>query len=339
MQTILYPITYPSRVLLRILSPFFSQNTLLVPTEDLLAEIQAVAATADVALQAYCPAPLNESLFDMLQRFRQWTGWASSLGIGERLSGQSFFSMSSGQEETMQAIMECIKGDAENDPLLMARFFLWIAHQTDRTEDDVRVSLESLPAEDAFLRESLGNAADFTVKAPAARLEPLSQVRKRLVNWTEFARRYLAEADAANLLPLGQDIGVKDLLDSTYEAIFSGRTAQEILSLHLSSVDLPLLKDSLEFLRTWRDFLDILSHFVSVQNNAEDGVRRLEDAAENIRVTAERISTRDPKTITLNCTLYAGISWQELLFHTCGDRGLARPVFDKDVLGVSFFVC
>lgn len=338
MQTILYPITYPSRVLLRILSPFFSQNTLLAPTEDLLAEIQAVAATAGVALQAYCPVPLNEGLADMLQRFRQWTGWASSLGIGERLSGQSFVSMAGGQDETMQAIMERIKGDAANDSLLMARFFLWIAHQADRTEDDVRVSLDSLPAEDAFLREPLEDVMNFAAKAPVARLEPLSQVRKRLINWTEFAKPYLAGPDANNLLPVGQDIGVKDLLDSAYEGMFSGRMAEDILSLRLSLADLSQLKDSPEFLKTWQGFLDVLGRFVSFRKDNGDAAGRLEEAAEDIRATVERISTREPKTITLTCTLYAGISWQELLSHTCGDRGLAQPVFDKDVRGVSFFV-
>jgi hypothetical protein len=338
MQTILYPITYPSLVLLRTLSPFFSQNTLLVPTEDLLTEIHALASATGAALRAYCPAPLNDGLSDMLQRFRQWTGWASSLGIGERLSGQSFVSMSSGQDETMQAIMERIKGDAENDSLLMARFFLWIAHQTDRTEDDVRMSLDSLPSEDALLREPLEDATDFAAKTPIARLESLSQVRKRLVNWAEFAKIYLAGPDANNLLPVGQDIGVKDMLDSAYEAMFTGRTAQELVSLRLSFNDLQRLKDSSEFQHAWQTFSHGLKQFVSAPNDAGDAFRPLEIAAENIHGMAEQILTREPKTITLTCTLYVGVSWQALLFHACGERRQAQPLFDRNACGVSFFV-
>lgn len=338
MQTILYPIAYPNRALLKALSPFFSQNTLLVPTEDLLAEIQSLSVATGVALKAYCPAPLHDDLSHMLQRFRQWTDWASSLGIGERLSGQSFVSLSSGQDETMQAIMERIKVNVEKDPLLMARFFLWIAYQTDRTEDDVRLSLDSLPPEDVFLRESLDDAAGFCAKVPVIRLEPLSQVRKRLVNWAEFAKIYLAEPDANNLLPVGQDIGVKDLMDSAYEAIFVGRTAQELVSLHLSFNDLQMLADSSEFQQPWQTFSEGLERLLLAQNDTENAVRRLEVAAKDILAIVERISTREPKTITLTCTLYAGISWLELLSYACGERRHAQPLFNKDVCGVSFFV-
>lgn len=338
MQTILYPITYPSRVLLRTLSPFFLQNTLLVPTEDLLAEIQPLSAATEEAFKAYCPAPLNNELPEILKRFRQWTGWASSLGIGERLSGQSFVSMSSGQDETMQAIMERIKGDAEHDSLLMARFFLWIAHQTDRTEDDVRMSLDSLPSEEAFLREPLEDVKDVVAKTPAVRLEPLSQVRKRLINWAEFAKTYLAGPDANNSVPVGQDIGVKDLMDSAYEAVFSGRTAQELVTLHLPFSDLELLADSSEFQQRWRGLLKGLEQLVSAQNNTENTVRHLKEVAEEIRAMAERSGSKEPKTITLTCTLYAGISWRKLLFYACGEHGQAQPLFDMNVCGVSFFI-
>lgn len=338
MQTILYPITYSGRVLLRALSPFFLRNTLLVPTEDMLMEIQALSTATGVALQAHCPAPLHDDLSDMLQRFRQWTVWASSLGIGERLSGQSFVSMSISQDETMQAIMERLKGETENDSLLMARFFLWIAHQTDKTEDDIHMSLESLPPEDVFWREPLEDMVDFEAKTPTVRLELLSQVRKRLVNWTEFAKIYLSGPDANNLLPVGQDIGVKDLIDSAYEAMFSGHTAQELVYLHMSFSDLQRLADSSEFQRLWQTFSHGLEQLISARSNTEDIVSRLKMAANDIHETVKQIATKEPKTITLTCTLYAGISWQELLFYTCGEQRQVQPLFAKDVYGVSFFI-
>ncbi len=338
MQTILYPIAYPSRVLLRALSPFFLRNTLLVPTEDLLTEIQSLSTATGVVLQPYCPVPLHDDLPDMLQRFRQWTGWASSIGIGERLSGQSFVSLSSGQDETMQAIMEQIKMNAGYDSLLMARFFLWIAYQADKTEDDVRMSLDRLPSENAFLREPLEDIEGFGEKAPAVRLEPLSQVRKRLVDWTKFAKIYLAGLDVNNLLPVGQDIGVKDLMDSAYEAMFLGHTAQELLSLHLSFNNLQCLADSSEFQQLWQTFSNGLKQLLSALNETEDTVRRLKVAANDIHATVQQLSTGEPKTVTLTCTLYAGISWQELLFYASGERRQVQPLFDKNVYGVSFFV-
>lgn len=338
MQIMLYPLTYPNSLSLDVLSSFFTKIVMLVPTEDLLCEIQSISEGRGIDIQAYCPVPLGERLSDVLQQFKQWTAWASSLGIGEGLHGQSFVALSAAQDETMQAIMERIKGDAGHDDLLMARFFLWIAHQADRTEDEVFKSFHALPAQETLFYDPLENQGDSTKTMLSFRIEPLSQIKKRFLSWAELAKLYLAGMNTSTLIPVGQDIGLKDLMDSAYEALFPGRIAQELLTFRLSGNDLASFKDSKEFQTLWMDFINKLSGLAACKQDIADVIKEINTASKEVLKISEGILGRDPKSITFTCTLYPGISWKDLLFYASGKGGDVRPQYKDDVCGISFFV-
>jgi len=321
-------------MLLRTVTQLFPNIRVLTPTEDLVTEVQALFQAVGANGQACCPEPLQDGLSEMLQRFQQWTGWAFTLGVGERLSGHSFISMASGQEETLQAIVERIKGDAVSNSLLMARFFLWLAHQADRTENEVQSGLEALSDQRPLFAEPLEETASFSRETfQPIRLEPLSQVKKRLVNWAELAKNYLIATQ--ELLPLGQDVGVKDLLDSHYEAVFPGRIAQELVTLRLSNHDLVNLEESHEFMQAWQAILQLLMDVMSAQEEVEKKLTNVKGLA---KVLEGVVATPEPKTINLTCTMYLGISWQDLLLSACGKQERRAPSFDRRLCGVSFFV-
>jgi len=229
LQALLYPATRPRRATVARIRQAFGGITVLLPAEDL-----ALSGSPDMPIDTIVPALLEDRLSWFNRLIADWKAWARDMGPGHGMLAEAIGrSTAYGPDETTQGIMDELRHNTADNPLLDAQLILRIAHETDERDEALEEEIEGLAPMEEALRlalhgETEGRGSSSQGLPPS--IPPLERPALRLRAWAVLARK----ADTKGLLPLGEGIAVKDLVDRSYESLTHGKPPREILRLWLT---------------------------------------------------------------------------------------------------------
>ncbi len=320
LNALLYPATFPRRHTARRLSQVFDRLTVLLPAENL-----TVTHFDDLPIDTIVPAPLEGRLswFDRL--IKDWKAWARETGLGTGVTAQVLLkTWKHGSAESLEEIMASLSGKDVSDPLIEARILLRLAHEIDEEDDRLDLELASVSRLEKDLRASLqGESADEGLPRDAGlpSIPPLDRPGPRIRAWNEIACR----AELNELLPVGEGMDVKDLLDRAYEDLVPGSFPHDLMRIRL-----PLALDVRPM-----DEPDIRKTFVSLVHSLIEKGEETPEAAFDLEKRLSDLSRIHGEGPEFRLTVYSKRSFQEVL-----SRAAGRPWKKAETpqTGFSFFL-
>ncbi len=306
LSALLYPATYPKRHVRHYLSLLFDDLHLLLPSEGSKDQVIQAAEEDEIHVEAHVPLPLGEKLDWFQSLVRDWQQWAQQLGLGQDITDASVAEAASYiMEESLQSIINSIKGPDRDDKDLEAQIFLELALELDMREDELSRDMNEIFSREETLKDLLAGPADFGRRKgarSALRIEPLTQGFRRLAAW---ARLYAKLGKDMNFSPVGEGINTKDFIDGAYEAL-KKEPAQDILALDLSLYTRNSLPDS----HALRPLIQELLQNISAAENPGKNPRIEELTEEVLRVWRQPEQPLGPNLVL---TAYPGVPWRDLL--------------------------
>ncbi len=233
---LLFPITHPKQDLVNLLASLgWSKVALLAPVPQ---EDPAVNGAPSLEADILTPSVSQEVKEKVERLSRDLKNWASALGLGQDLSaGQLLDIMRRYEDESVQEIVDLLKDKSNEDHLLNALLLLSLSHRADAEQDMLDREVRKLAEEQRKLQAILqGTGKEEGQTGRLQPIEPLGTMRERLKAWAIALS--LVEADLSNTVPLGETIGVKDLIETEAERRLKRRVAQDIAEFPVPS-DMP----------------------------------------------------------------------------------------------------
>ena len=334
---LLYPASYLRRDTMLRLNQVFSKLTLLVPTEEDI-NLSSTSSNCSMEIEATAPAPLGDRLGWFTGLISNWKSWAEEMGLGEKIPASTLIRAAEGEEESLQGILNTLRGTEVPDPLLDARIFLRLSLDLDRRNDELQTDLDKMVIHEDKLKSILKDPGELTdsqgaPKAPYSPvIEPLLMTKERLRAWALLWQKYTGPRP----WPIGESITVKDLVDEAYEALQPREAPVDLLDLVLP-LD-PNIKpgESDKINNALPSLINAISN-TTIQNYSEHG--HIQVLSEEIQQTWDKANKNQIPGPTLNLTLYPKRTWKEV-FSKAADLELKQEWRNTTATsGWSFFLC
>ncbi len=329
LPAILYPVTYPKRHVLYYLSLLFDKIHLLLPSEKDSMEVPKTMCDMELCpVVPHVPVPLGEKREWFQSMLRDWQQWAAQIGLGREGTDASFVEAASyAMEESLQSIIDSIKGSEKEDEDLQARIFLELALELDMREDELFADLHDFSSRQEELKSFLAGPTGFGrqgSRGATTPVEPIPQGRKRLSSW---ARLY-AKWNALDLCPVGEGINIKDYMDQAYESL-KRQPATDILSLDLSFCAGEKSQAHPEVRALISELLEKVC-----AGSTPEGNENIDELCQSIRgLWGHAEQAHGPRLVL---TAYPGVEWKMLLSIAAH---LDSPARQKEgVCGYSFYL-
>ncbi len=334
---LLYPASYLRRDTMLRLDQVFSKLTLLVPTEEDI-NLPSPSSNCSMEIEATAPAPLGDRLGWFTGLISNWKSWAEEMGLGEKIPASTLIRAAKGEEESLQGILNTLRGTEVPDQLLDARIFLQLSLDLDRRNDELQTDFDKMIIHEDKLKSILKdpmelNDSQGSPKAPYSPIiEPLLMAKDRLRAWALLWQKYTDPGP----WPIGESITVKDLVDNAYEALQPREAPVDLLDLVLP-LD-PNIKpgESDKINNGLTSLIKAISN-TTIQNWSENG--DIQKLSEEIQQTWDKANKNQIPGPTLNLTLYPKRTWNEVFLKAAGtelDHGGQNSTAPS---GWSFFLC
>ncbi|MEA1868390.1 MAG: hypothetical protein U9N19_09890 [Thermodesulfobacteriota bacterium] len=334
---LLYPASYPRRDTMLRIDQVFSKLTLLVPTEEDI-NPPPTSSNCSMEIEATAPAPLGDRLDWFTGLISNWKSWAEEMGLGEKIPATTLIRAAEGEEESLQGILNTLKGTEAPDPLLDARIFLRLSLDLDRRNDELQTDLDKMVTHENKLKSILKDPGDLTDSQGSPKIpyppiiEPLLMARERLRAWALLWQKYTYQGP----WPIGESITVKDLVDEAYEALQPREAPVDLLELVLP-LD-PNIKpgESDKINNGLSSLINAISN-TTIQNYNKNG--NIQELSEEIKENWNKPNKNQIPGPTLNLTLYPKRTWKEV-FSRAADLELEQEGQNSTAsIGWSFFLC
>ncbi|MCK4426108.1 MAG: hypothetical protein KAV69_05120, partial [Deltaproteobacteria bacterium] len=243
-----------------------------------------------------------------------------------------------GEEESLQGILNTLRGTEIPDPLMDARIFLQLSLDLDRRNDELQTDLDELTMHEGKLKSILQDPGELTdsqgsLKGPHLPVvEPLLMSKERLRAWTLLWQKYTDQGP----WPIGESITVKDLIDEAYEALQPREAPVDLLDLVLP-LD-PNIKpgESDKINNGLASLINAISN-TTIHNIREN--REIQELSEEIQQSWEKAVSNKIPGPTLNLTIYPERTWKEVLLKAAGLELEKEGQDSTTTTGWSFFLC
>jgi hypothetical protein len=333
---LLYPASYLRRDTMLRLDQVFSKLTLLIPTEDDI-NLAPPSSSYFMEIEATAPAPLGDRLgwFDDL--ITNWKSWAEEMGLGEKIPASTLIRAAEGKEESLQGILNTLKGTEIPDPLLDARIFLRLSSDLDRHNDELQTDLDEMAIHEDKLKSILKDPGELTdsqgyTKDPYSPvIEPLLMAKERLRAWTLLWQKYSDQGP----WPIGESITVKDLVDEAYEALQPREAPVDLLNLvlpldpNIKPGESDKINDGLTSL------INAISN-TTIQNIRENG--KIQELSKEVQESWNKANSNKIPGPTLNLTIYPERTWKGVLLKAAGLELEKKGRDSTTITGWSFFL-
>ena len=334
---LLYPASYLRRDTMLRLDQVFSKLTLLVPTEEDV-NPPSPSSNCSMEIEATAPAPLGDRLGWFTGLISNWKSWAEEMGLGEKIPASTLIRAAEGEEESLQGILNTLRGTEVPDPLLDARIFLRLSLDLDRRNDELQTDLDKMVIHEDKLKSILKDPGELTdsqgsPKVPYSPIiEPLLMAKERLRAWALLWQKYTYQGP----WPIGESITVKDLVDEAYEALQPREAPVDLLDLVLP-LD-PNIKpgESDKINNALPSLINAISN-TTIQNYSENG--HIQELSEEIQQTWDKADRNRIPGPMLNLTLYPKRTWTEVFSKAAGLGLEERGQTSTANIGWSFFLC
>ncbi|MDL1961505.1 MAG: hypothetical protein LWX01_07375 [Deltaproteobacteria bacterium] len=314
----------------------FSKLTLLVPTEDINLSPPSIGCSMEI--EATAPAPLGDRLGWFTDLISNWKSWAEEMGLGEKIPAYTLIHAAEGEEESLQEILNTLRGTEVPDPLLDARIFLRLSLDLDRRNDELQTDLDEMAVHEDKLKSILQDPGELTGSQSAPKvphspiIEPLLMVKERLRAWALLWQKYTDQGP----WPIGESITVKDLVDEAYEALQPREAPVDLLNLVLP-LD-PNIKpvESDQINNGLTSLINAISN-TTIQNMKED--REIQELSKDVQESWNKANRNQIPGPTLNLTIYPERTWKEVLLKAAGLELEEEGQDSTTTTGWSFFLC
>ncbi|MCD6198610.1 MAG: hypothetical protein J7K15_08590 [Deltaproteobacteria bacterium] len=334
---LLYPASYLSRDTMLRLGQVFSKLTLLVPTEEDV-NPPPPSSNCSMEIEATAPAPLGDRLGWFTGLISNWKSWAEEMGLGEKIPASTLIRAAEGEEESLQGILNTLRGTEVSDPLLDARIFLRLSLDLDRRNDELQTDLDEIVIHEDKLKSILQDPGELTDSQDPPKnpyfpiIEPLLMAKERLRAWALLWQKYTDPGP----WPIGESITVKDLVDKAYEALQPREAPVDLLDLVLP-FDPNIKPEESDKINNGLDSLIKAISNTTIQNMSENG--DIQELSKEIQQTWNKANKNQIPGPTLNLTLYPKRTWKEI-FSKAADLELEQEGQNPTATsGWSFFLC
>jgi hypothetical protein len=334
---LLYPASYLRRNTMLRLYQVFSKLTLLIPTEDDI-NLLPPSSSCSMEIEATAPAPLGDRLDWFNDLISNWKSWAEEIGLGEKIPASTLIRAAEGEEESLQGILNTLRGTEVPDPLMDARIFLRLSLDLDRRNDELQTDLDELTMHEGKLKSILQDREKLTDSQNSPKvlhspvIEPLLMSKERLRAWALLWQKYTDQEP----WPIGESITVKDLVDEAYEALQPREAPVDLLDLVLPFD--PNIKpgESDKISNGLTSLINVISD-TTINNIREN--REIQELSEEIQQSWEKAVSNQIPGPTLNLTLYPERTWEEVLLKAAGLELEKGGQNSTATTGWSFFLC
>jgi hypothetical protein len=334
---LLYPASYLRRNTMLRLDQVFSKLTLLSPTEEDI-NLPPPSIGCSMEIETTAPAPLGDRLGWFNDLITNWKSWAEEMGLGEKIPASTLIRAAEAEEESLQGILNTLKGTEVPDPLLDARIFLRLSSDLDRRNDELQTDLDEMAIHEDKLKSILQDPGELNDSQGSPKdpyspiIEPLLMSKERLRAWALLWQKY---TDQGPWL-IGESITVKDLVDEAYEALQPREAPVDLLDLALP-LD-PNIKpgESDKINNGLNSLINAISN-KTIQNMSENG--KIKELSEKIQQSWEKAVMNQIPGPTLNLTIYAEKTWKEVLSKAAGLELEKEGQDSTTTTGWSFFLC
>jgi hypothetical protein len=334
---LLYPASYLRRDTMLRLDQVFSKLTLLVPTEKDI-NPPYPASNCSMEIEAAAPAPLGDRLDWFTGLINNWKSWAEEMGLGEKIPASTLIRAAKGEEESLQEILNTLRGTKVPDELMDARIFLQLSLDLDRRNDELQADFDRMIIHEDKLKSILKDPMEpidsqGSGKGPyPPTIESLLMTKDRLRAWVLLWQKHTDTGQ----WPIGEGIAVKDLVDKAYEVLQPKEAPADLLDLVLP-LDPNIKPGKSDKINNGLTSLIKTISNTSIHNWSENG--DIHKLSEKIQQTWDKDSKNQIPGPTLNLTLYPKKTWNEVFLKAAGiklDHGAPNSTA---LPGWSFFLC
>jgi len=334
---LLYPASYLRRNTMLRLYQVFSKLTLLVPTEEDI-NLPPPSSSYSMEIEIVAPAPLGDRLGWFTGLITNWKSWAEEMGLGEKIPASTLIRAAAGKEESLQGILNTLRGTEIPDPLMDARIFLRLSLDLDRRNDQLQTDLDELTIHEGKLKSILQDPWKLTDSQGSPKIphspviEPLLMAKERLRAWVLLWQKYTGQGP----WPIGESITVKDLVDNAYEALQPKEAPVDLLNLVLP-LDPNIKPGKSDKINNGLASLISAISDTTIQNMKKDGV--MQELSKDVQESWNKASRNQIPGPTLNLTVYPERTWKKLLSKAAGLELDEGEQDSTATTGWSFFLC
>lgn len=334
---LLYPASYIRRDTMLRLDQVFSKLTLLVPTEKDI-NLTSPSSNCSMEIETSAPAPLGDRLGWFTGLISNWKSWAEEMGLGEKISASTLMRAAKGEEESLQGILNTLRGTEVPDHLMDARIFLQLSLDLDRRNDELQTDFDRMMIHEDKLKSILKdpmelNDSQGSPKGPCSPvIESLLMTKDRLRAWALLWQKYTGTGQ----WPIGEGIAVKDMVDEAYEALHPREAPADLLDLVLP-LDPNIKPGKSDKINNGLTSLIKAISNTTIQNWSENG--DIQKLSEKIQQTWDKTNKNQIPGPTLNLTLYPKNTWNEVFLKAAGIKLDHRGQNSTALSGWSFFLC
>jgi hypothetical protein len=315
----------------------FSKLTLLVPTEEDI-NLPPPSSSYSMEIEIVAPAPLGDRLGWFTGLITNWKSWAEEMGLGEKIPASTLIRAAAGKEESLQGILNTLRGTEIPDPLMDARIFLRLSLDLDRRNDQLQTDLDELTIHEGKLKSILQDPWKLTDSQGSPKIphspviEPLLMAKERLRAWVLLWQKYTGQGP----WPIGESITVKDLVDNAYEALQPKEAPVDLLNLVLP-LDPNIKPGKSDKINNGLASLISAISDTTIQNMKKDGV--MQELSKDVQESWNKASRNQIPGPTLNLTVYPERTWKKLLSKAAGLELDEGEQDSTATTGWSFFLC
>ena len=334
---LLYPSTYLSRDTMLRLNQVFSKLTLLLPTEHRV-NLPPKSNTCSMEIEAAVPIPLGDRLEWFTDIVGNWKSWAKEMGLGEKIPASTLLSAAKDEEESLQGILNKLKGGEVSDPLIDAQIFLQLSLDLDRHNDEVQTDLDKLTIYEEKLKSILQDPVEHTGPSSAPQnlyspiIKPVLRAKERLKAWALLRQKYTDPEP----WPIGESISLKDLIDESYEALQPKETPIEMLDLVLPLDPNIRPGKSDKIINSLTSLARALSD-TTIKNFCKNN--EIDKLAQEIDQNWEKTIRNQAHGPTLKLTIYPKRTWDEIFLKAADLNFEHKAQSLPEHVGWSFFLC
>jgi len=289
-------------------------------------------------IEIVAPAPLGDRLGWFTGLITNWKSWAEEMGLGEKIPASTLIRAAAGKEESLQGILNTLRGTEIPDPLMDARIFLRLSLDLDRRNDQLQTDLDELTIHEGKLKSILQDPWKLTDSQGSPKIphspviEPLLMAKERLRAWVLLWQKYTGQGP----WPIGESITVKDLVDNAYEALQPKEAPVDLLNLVLP-LDPNIKPGKSDKINNGLASLISAISDTTIQNMKKDGV--MQELSKDVQESWNKASRNQIPGPTLNLTVYPERTWKKLLSKAAGLELDEGEQDSTATTGWSFFLC
>ena len=258
--------------------------------------------------------------------------------MGEKIPASTLILAAKGEEESLQGILNTLRGTEVPDPLLDAQIFLRLSLDLDRRNDELQTDLDEMVIHEDRLKSILQDPVEQTDSQGSSKnphspiIKPLLMAKERLSAWALLWQKYTDSGP----WPIGESITVKDLVDNAYEALQPREAPVDLLDLVLP-LD-PNIKpgESDKINNGLTSLIKAISN-TTIQNMSDNG--DIQELSEEIKEYWGKTNKNQFPGPTMNLTLYPKRTWNEVFSKAAHLELKQNSQNPAASIGWSFFLC